>query len=64
MKIYLEREDKEVNLEFEGTVFELLKKLKVNHNTVVVDINGVIAEYEDKIFNGDSVRVLDVVTGG
>lgn len=64
MKIYLEREDKEVELDFEGTVLELLRRLKINHHTVVVDINGIIAENDDKISKGDLVRVLDVVSGG
>ena len=64
MKIYLEREDKEVEIEFEGTVLELLKQLKINHNTVVVDINGTIADFNDRISKDDKIRILDVVTGG
>ena len=64
MQIYLEHEDETISMDYEGTILDLLKKLKINKNVVVVDVNGKIAEHEDTITNKDKIKILDVVTGG
>ena len=64
MQIYLEHEDETISMDYEGTILDLLKKLKINKNVVVVDVNGKIAEHEDTITNKEKIKILDVVTGG
>jgi sulfur carrier protein ThiS len=64
MQIYLERDNKSVKLEFKGTVKELLKKLKVNPETVIVTKNNTLVTLDAKLADTDSVKILSVVSGG
>ncbi|MBI5158976.1 MoaD/ThiS family protein [Candidatus Micrarchaeota archaeon] len=52
------------DMKFSGTVEQLLAKLKLNSEIIVVKINDDIATEKDEIKNSDSVEVLKVVSGG
>lgn len=64
MKIYIESRDENVDINFEGTVLELLNFLEINFQSVVVVINNKIVDLNSKVVNKDKVFILDVVTGG
>jgi sulfur carrier protein ThiS len=64
MKIYIEKIEKQKEIKFEGTVKELLKKLKINEHTVMVTNNKKILELKDKVEDSDEIKLIDVVMGG
>jgi thiamine biosynthesis protein ThiS len=47
-----------------ATVLELLRKLGVNRETVLVRINGKVGPEEQPLRDGDRVEVFQIVTGG
>jgi thiamine biosynthesis protein ThiS len=64
MKLILEKEEKEEQLDFEGSVEKLLKKLRINPETVLVAKNGEIVDDSENLENNDTVMILSVVSGG
>ncbi len=64
MKIYIEKENKNLNLEFKGTVKELLEKLNINIETVVVLKNNEIITEEEVLEEKDEIKILSVISGG
>lgn len=64
MKVFIEKNNDIKEINFSGTVLELLKKLKINHHTVMVVSNDKEVKLDDKLKNSDSVRLLDIVMGG
>lgn len=64
MKIFLEKENKNINLKFEGTVKELLKQLKINIETVIITKNNELISENEDLKNFDSIKILSVVSGG
>ncbi len=52
------------NMKFEGTVQELLTKLNINEQIVIVKINGKIVTELDKISDKDEVEIQKVILGG
>jgi sulfur carrier protein ThiS len=63
MKVYLEKEGKEVEAEG-STVQELLESLKINPTTVIVSINENLAITTSKISSKDKIKIYSVVSGG
>jgi len=55
-------ETKKVN--FKGTVLELLDKLKINPETVIVTKNNELVNQEEKLNDKDDIKILSVVSGG
>ncbi len=51
-------------IEFKGSVLELLKKLNINPETVLVTKNNELVNHEEKLEDKDSVKILSVVSGG
>ncbi|HSB46772.1 MAG TPA: MoaD/ThiS family protein [Candidatus Bilamarchaeum sp.] len=51
-------------MEFEGTISELLRELKVMREEVVIKVNGKLAPETSKVGKGDKVEVIKVVFGG
>ena len=49
---------------FNGTVLELLNKLNINPETVLVTKNKELVNQEEKLNDKDSVKILSVVSGG
>jgi len=64
MKIYLEKEKKILNFKFEGKANQLLKKLKLNSEAVLVVKNNELINDEEILENNDEVKILSVISGG
>ncbi|MEM3431241.1 MAG: MoaD/ThiS family protein [Candidatus Micrarchaeia archaeon] len=52
------------NIRFEGTVQELLSKLGISEQIVIVKVNGKIVTELDKVSNQDNVEIQKVILGG
>lgn len=52
------------NIEFDGTVDQLLKQLNIRREEVVVKINGKLAPETTTVNGNDSVEIIKVVFGG
>ncbi len=64
MKIFIERTKEEKELQFEGTVAGLLRKLRINSEAVLVSRNNELLTKTDKIKKTDVIKILSVVSGG
>ncbi len=65
IKVYIEREDKEMEIEFNGkTVKDLLEYLKLPSSEFVVMKNGEIVTEDEELKDGDYIKIIDVVSGG
>ena len=63
MKIFIERENKTVNLKVK-TVKEILNKLKINPETVLTVVNDELVVEDKKLSDKDQVKILSVISGG
>ncbi len=57
-------DSKEQQMQFEGSITNLLKELNVSREEVVVKINGKLAPETAKVGKADKVEVIKVVFGG
>lgn len=64
MKVFIERQKKNLNLKFSGMVCELLEEIKVNPETVLVVRNDELLTSDMKINNSDEIKLLSVISGG
>jgi len=64
MKVVVNNQEKEVSIKEEITINELLKKLNLNRESVVVIVNGEIRVEEEKISNNDEVKIISAISGG
>ncbi len=64
MKVFIERSSKTTEMKFSGTAVQLVKKLKLNPEEVLVVKNDVLVTEEEKISDNDNVKVLSVISGG
>lgn len=64
MKIFLERENKNVELDFEGKASDLLKQLGLNVEEVIISQNKTIVTEDANLSNSDEVALLSVISGG
>lgn len=64
MKIQIERENKQLELEFNGTGVQLLKQLNINPDEVLLVKNDEVILNEDNLTNKDEIKVLSVISGG
>jgi thiamine biosynthesis protein ThiS len=64
MKLYIQKTQEHKTIKYAGTVLELLQKLKINPETVIVTSNGILVIEEDKLSDTDDVEILQVVSGG
>ncbi|MGC9079384.1 MAG: MoaD/ThiS family protein [Nanopusillaceae archaeon] len=65
IKVFIERYNTENEIEFKGeTVRELLEMLNLNSSRFIVVKNGEIVVEDDKIEDGDYIKILDAVSGG
>jgi len=62
--IFIEREKKTVEREFNGRIAALLKELKVNAETIVVVKNGEVVSEDERCAGSDKLKLLSVVSGG
>lgn len=63
MKVFIERENKTVNLKAK-TVKEVLNKLKINPETVLTVVNDELVTDDKKLGEKDEVKILSVISGG
>jgi len=64
MKVTIDRDNKELELEFTGKALDLLKQLSINKETVVITKNGALITEEDAIADDDEIKIISVVSGG
>lgn len=64
MKIFIEREKENKEFEFNGLVQELLDKLGIISETVLIVKDGTIITEDEKLENDDEIKILSVVSGG
>jgi sulfur carrier protein ThiS len=64
MKIFNERSGEEKNLDFKGNCEELLKKLEINPEEVLIIKNGELVSLEELCEDNDEIKLLSVVSGG
>ena len=62
MQLVLDNQKKK--LAFTGTAEQLLKKLKIRREEVVIKINGKLAPETTEVGGSDSVEIIKVVFGG
>ncbi|MBI4399230.1 sulfur carrier protein ThiS [Candidatus Micrarchaeota archaeon] len=55
---------KPTSLEFNGTVLNLLRKLKISSEIVVVKRNGQIIPENETVADNDKVEIMRVIFGG
>lgn len=60
----LKRENKEEELDFEGSISELLKSLSLPEGSVVVLKNGDIATEDELVGNEDELEIIGVGSKG
>jgi thiamine biosynthesis protein ThiS len=64
MKVFIERENKTKEIKFSGNVKQLLDKLKILSEEVIVSRNDEIVTLDDNLKEKDNVKVLSVISGG
>ena len=65
MKVYIEKDEKVISIDFDGEVVSLLKELKINKETVIVTRSNELLADDDKIINSDDkIKILSVISGG
>lgn len=64
MKIYIEKENKNIEIKFNGNINLILKKLKINPETVIITKNNELISENEKLKDKDSIKILSVVSGG
>jgi thiamine biosynthesis protein ThiS len=66
IKIFFERDNKQKSLEIPKgqTIESLLKKLRINPQTVIVVKNGEVVPEQETLSVGDELKILSVKLGG
>jgi len=64
MEIKFEREQTTEEISFSGTVEELLKKLEINPETVLVLRTEEVLTEDEILDDKDKIEILNVVSGG
>ena len=59
---------KKVSIENRASVFDILKKYKLNSNKVAIELNGIIVprslQKKKKLKNNDKIEVVQFIGGG
>jgi len=64
MKVFIEKQNKNMELKFSGTVKELLEKISVNPEAVLVVRQKELLTLDRDVDNKDELRLLSVISGG
>lgn len=66
MKVEVEfnRTRKKLSMKEDSLISDILKKIKINREIVVVARNGKITHEKQKLQAGDKIQVIRVVSGG
>lgn len=62
-KVFIEKENKTVNVEAK-TVEEILNKLKINKEVVIISKNNELVTEDSKVSKNDKIKLLSVISGG
>jgi len=64
MKIFIEKTKENKTLEFSGSAKELLVKLELNPEAVLIARNGALVTLDETLSNTDEIKILSVISGG
>lgn len=66
IKVIIDRENRSRNVDLEENsgVADLLKKLNLNPVTVIVAKNGELVMESEKINENDNIKIFSVISGG
>ena len=66
MEIFLERENKTINIEIKNkkSLIEILKQLNISNDSVILVKNNNICLEDEIVSNKDKIKILSVVSGG
>lgn len=65
MQVKVKIQEKIEKVEFNGEIIEdLLKKMNINTESVLIKRNGKFVPVEDKIKNMDEIEVINIVSSG
>jgi len=64
IKVKVERPLLEKEMNFSGSFEDLMKKLGVNKETVIISRNGELATEDELVEKGDDIVFVSVVSGG
>lgn len=64
MNVFIERSDERHELLFSGSVQELLDRLEINMQTVLVLRNNELVTEDEVLADTDDVKIITVVSGG
>lgn len=64
MKVYIERTKQRKKLKFAGSAGQLLEKLEINKEAVIVTRDNVLITLETELNDSDEINVLSVISGG
>ncbi|MBI2106397.1 MoaD/ThiS family protein [Candidatus Woesearchaeota archaeon] len=62
-KVFIEKENKTVSVEAK-TVKEILEKLKINKEVVIISKNNELVTEDSKVSKSDKIKLLSVISGG
>lgn len=63
LSVFLERENKQLEVEA-NSIKEILDKLNVNKEAVIIVINNELSTEDSKIKDKDDIKFLSVISGG
>tara|TARA_Y100000034_G_C6903071_1_gene418231 strand:+ start:2292 stop:2486 length:195 start_codon:yes stop_codon:yes gene_type:complete len=63
VKVFVEKENKKVNTKAKD-IDELIKKLNINKEEVIIVKNNELTPRNEKLKNTDEVKFLSVISGG
>jgi sulfur carrier protein ThiS len=64
MQLYIQKDRARISFKYTGTVKNLLERINVNPQNVMVTVNGKMSTEDAKIADTDNVEILQVVSGG
>ncbi len=64
MKVYIEKEDKLLELKKIKNVNELLNTLNINPSTVITVRNDEVVLEDEQLEDTDEIKILSVISGG
>ena len=64
MKVFIEKDNKLLELQKAFTASELLKELRINPSTVIIVKNDEVALEDEQLDIDDEIKILSVISGG
>ena len=64
MRIWLEKDDKNLDRKFSGRGVLLLKELGLYNEEVIISRNGEIVHDDAELSDSDEIKLLSVISGG